>query len=230
MNPLNFNFTKRSPSATKDFAVIGLGRFGSAVCEALYKAGHEVLAIDEDERRINQALADHIASHAIVLDITEPAALKEAGLEQFNTVVVALGNFVEQSVIAVLALKDAGVNNVIAKASSEMHVRLLSKVGADQVVFPEREMGIELARVLAKPSIVDWLDLDAENSIAEIKVPESFIDKTLFEIQLRARYNVNLIGIRYDNRLDVALAPNMIFKEGMVLIIIGCSKAIENLA
>ncbi|NES89312.1 TrkA family potassium uptake protein, partial [Okeania sp. SIO2B9] len=145
----SWNFWQNLKSETKQFAVIGLGRFGKAVCLTLHNLGYEVLAIDREEKRVNQALTDKISSHALELDSTEINAIKQAGISDFDTVIVAIGNYLSESIITTLNLKEVGVKFVVAKASSETHVKLLNKVGADYVVFPEREMGCELARLLS---------------------------------------------------------------------------------
>ncbi|HEY9661798.1 MAG TPA: TrkA family potassium uptake protein, partial [Allocoleopsis sp.] len=129
----------KSLRPNRQFAVIGLGRFGRAVCMSLHHLGYEVLGIDTDERRVAQVLTDELASHAIQLDSTEPSALREAGLFEFDTVIVAIGNFVQESIVTTLNLKEGGVPHVVAKASSEIHGKLLKRVGADHVVYPEHE-------------------------------------------------------------------------------------------
>ena len=137
----------------RQFAVIGLGRFGRAVCGSLHKLGYEVLGTDIDEKRVSQILSDQLAAHAIQLDSTEPGALKEAGIFEFDTVIVAIGNYLQESIITTLNVKEAGVPYVVAKASSEIHGKLLQRVGADQVVFPENEAGCALARSSAGPGL-----------------------------------------------------------------------------
>ena len=124
---------------SRQFAVIGLGRFGRAVCSTLHKMGYEVMGTDIDEKLVTQALSQKIASHAIQLDSTDPEALREAGIFEIDTVIVAIGNYLQESIITTLNVKEAGVKHVVAKASSEIHGKLLKRVGADHVVFPEHE-------------------------------------------------------------------------------------------
>ena len=163
----------------RQFAVIGLGRFGRAVCLALHRMGYEVLGADIEEKLVAKVLMEQIVTHAIQLDSTEASALKEAGIFEFDTVIIAIGNFLEESIITTLNVKEAGVAYVIAKASSEIHGKLLERVGADHVVFPEQEAGFTLARTLTKPTILDRFELDPNNSIVEAIVPKKFHEKTI---------------------------------------------------
>jgi trk system potassium uptake protein TrkA len=213
----------------RQFTVIGLGRFGRAVCGTLHQLGYEVLGIDADEKRVDQLLVDKIVSHAMQLDSTEPTALKEAGIFEFDTAIVAIGNYLDASIITTLNLKEAGVKHVVAKASSEIHVKLLKKVGADYVVFPEHDAGCNLARSLTKPSILDRFDLDPENSIVELIVPEEFQGKTISELQLRNRYGLNLLAVSYDGRFQINPDPNNRFQKGSAMVVIGTNKNIDRL-
>ncbi|URR34654.1 TrkA family potassium uptake protein [Thermosynechococcus sp. HN-54] len=220
-------FRGRGVKLSQQFAVIGLGRFGRGVCETLHGMGYEVLGSDNQERLVNQVLQDHIVDHAIQLDSTDPQALKEAGLFEFETVIVAIGNHVDASIITTLNLKEAGVPNVIAKASSEIHKKLLERVGADRVVFPEYEAGCELARSLTRPAILDWFDLDPEKSIVEVKVPEAFHNRTVAEVELRSRYGLNLIALRFDDKFEINPSPNQKLNKGDIMVVIGANNDID---
>jgi trk system potassium uptake protein TrkA len=220
----------RSPN--RQFAVIGLGRFGRAVCSTLHSLGYEVLAVDENERRVAQALTDQIAAHAVQLDTTQPSALEEAGITDFDTVIVAIGNYVEESIITTLNLKEAGVNNVVAKASSEIHGKLLNRVGADHVVFPEHEMGCELARNLTSPGILDRFEIDPDNSIAEAIIPQAFDQKTILDLDLRNKYGLTVLAISQENqpeKFEINPSPVTRLKAGGVMVVIGNNRGIERL-
>jgi trk system potassium uptake protein len=229
VNLSNLNFFRSLRHENRQFAVIGLGRFGRAVCGTLHQLGYEVLGIDADEKRVDQLLIDKIVSHAMQLDSTEPAALREAGIFEFDTAIVAIGNYLDASVITTLNLKEAGVKHVVAKASSEVHVKLLKKVGADYVVFPEHDAGCNLARSLTKPSILDRFELDPENSIVELIVPEEFQGKTISELQLRNRYGLNLLAVSYDGKFQINPDPNNRFQKGSAMVVIGTNKNIDRL-
>ena len=229
MNLSSLNFFSNLRADDRQFAVIGLGRFGRAVCATLHSLGCEVLAVDVEEKKVNLALSDRIASHAIQLDTTEPNALKEAGIAEFETAIVAIGNYLAQSIITVLNLKEAGVPFVVAKASSEIHMKLLEKVGADRVVFPEREMGYELARNLTKPRLLDFFELDPEHSIVEVVVPEKFDGKTIAELELRKCYGLNVLAVAEGDKYQINPPANKRLQKGKAMVVIGSNKDIERL-
>ncbi|HLO51985.1 MAG TPA: TrkA family potassium uptake protein [Kamptonema sp.] len=229
MNLSSLNFFRSLRTENKQFAVIGLGRFGRAVCETLHSLGYEVLGVDTDEKKVNQILSDQIAAHALQLDSTEPTSLKEAGIFEFDTVIVAIGNYLAESITTTLNLKEGGVTHVVAKASSETHMKLLQKVGADHVVFPEREMGCALARTLTKPSILERFDLDPDHSIVELLVPEKFDGKTIADLELRRNYGLNLIAVSQANKFEINPQPNERLKKGSAMVVIGSNKDINRL-
>ncbi|MFW6358012.1 MAG: potassium channel family protein [Chroococcales cyanobacterium] len=215
--------------ANQQFAVIGLGRFGRAVCACLHKSGYEVLGTDIDEKRVAYALTERIAAHAIQLDSTESIALKEAGIFEFDTVVVAIGNYLQESIITTLNLKEAGVPYVVAKASSEVHGKLLKRVGADHVVFPEHQAGCALAYSLTKPAILDRFDIDPEHSIVEVLVPNEFHDQTIAQLQLRTRYGLNLLAVGQEDKFQINPSPHQRLYKGLVMIVLGSNKDIQRL-
>jgi trk system potassium uptake protein TrkA len=230
MNFSSWNFLRNLRTEKKQFAVIGLGRFGSAVCSTLHKSGYEVLAVDKEEKRVTSALSDQIASHALLLDSTETSALREAGILEFDTVIVAVGSFLAESITTTLNLKEGGVANVIAKASSETHAKLLNKVGADMVVFPEQEMGQQLARQLTRPRLLDQFELDAEHSIVEMIVPDEFDGKTIAELELRRRYGLNLLAIKNEgDKMEVNPLSNRKLYKGTMIVVVGSNQDINRL-
>ncbi len=225
----SLKFFRSLRAENKQFAVIGLGRFGKAVCSTLHDLGYEVLGVDTDEKKVTQALNDRIAAHVVQLDSTEPSALQGAGIFEFETVIVAIGNYLAESITTTLNLKEGGVTHVIAKASSETHLKLLKKVGADHVVFPEREMGCSLARILTKPSILERFDLDPNHSIVELLVPEKFDGKTISELELRRRYGLNLLAVGRAEKFEINPQPNERLKKGEVMVVVGSNKDINRL-
>ncbi len=216
-------------TANRQFAVIGLGRFGRAVCSSLHRMGYEVIGADRDEKLVAKVLTEKIANHAVQLDSTNPTALKQAGIFEFDTVIVAIGNYVEESVVTALNLKEAGVKHVVAKASSEIHRKLLEKVGANRVVFPEYEAGYHLAYTLTKPSILDRFDLDQNNSIVEILVPEEFEGKTLKEVGLRVNYRLNVLAIGNDDQFKINPGLEERLYKGLSIVVIGANEDIQAL-
>ncbi|NES04319.1 MAG: TrkA family potassium uptake protein [Okeania sp. SIO2F4] len=226
----SWNFWQNLRPENKQFAVIGLGRFGRAVCETLHNLGYEVLAIDKEEKKVNLALTDEISSHAFKLDSTEINAIKQAGILDFDTVIVAIGNYLAESITTTLNLKELGVKSVVAKASSETHKKLLEKVGADYVVFPEREMGCELARLLTKPGIIDKFDIDPEHSIVEIIVPDKFDGKTIADLEIRNKYGLNLLAVSAeDEKFTINPKLSTILKKGTAIIVLGSNEDINRL-
>ena len=225
----SLNFLTNSRSNSRQFAVIGLGRFGRAVCTSLHKMGYEVLGTDIDERLVSQVLTQKVASHAIQLDSTEPESLKEAGIFEMDTVIVAIGNYLQESIITTLNVKEAGVEYVVAKASSEIHGKVLKRVGADRVVFPEYEAGCALASTLTQPGFLERFELDTENSIVEILTPEEFHGKTLAQLDLRNRYGLNVLAIGDGEKFLTNPHPGQILNKGLVMVVIGSNKNLQRL-
>jgi trk system potassium uptake protein len=229
LSSLGFFSQLRSNTKSKQYAVIGLGRFGRAVCEALHQQGYDVVGIDTNDDRVAEALSDRIVGHGRTLDSTNPSALAEAGILELDTVIVAIGNYIQESIITTLNVKEGGVPHVVAKASSETHVKLLKKVGADHVVFPERDGGYSLARSLTKPGLLERFDLDPENSIVEVIVPESFGGKTIRDLALRSRYGVNLIAHSQDGKFIVNPDSMTVLQPGSAIVLVGANRDIAKL-
>lgn len=225
----SLDFFRSLRKNNQQFAVIGLGRFGRGVCQTFHRLGYEVLGTDVDEKRVGQVMADQLVDHALQLDSTDPLALKEAGIFEFETVIVAIGNYLQESIITTLNLKEAGVSYVVAKASSEVHGKLLERVGANRVVYPEFEAGCTLARALTKPSILDRFELDPEKSVVEVVVPAEFHGRTIAELELRSRYGLNLIALSCDQKFEINPSPNLRLQNGMLMVVIGDNKDIDRL-
>ena len=224
-----FHSLRRDSAKNKQFAVIGLGRFGRAVASTLSRQGYDVLCVDFDENRVAQVLSDNIATHARQLDSTQPAALREAGVFEQDTVIVAIGNYVQESIITTLNVKEGGVPHVVAKASSEVHMKLLKKVGADHVVFPEHECGCALAQSLTRPGILDRFELDPDNSIVEVLVPDQFNGKSIADLQLRNSYGLNLLAVSRDGKFEINPDPGVRLQKGSAMVVIGSNQDINRL-
>ncbi|ESA35421.1 hypothetical protein N836_12000 [Leptolyngbya sp. Heron Island J] len=232
MNLSSLKFFRNLRANNRQFAVIGLGRFGRAVCLTLHGMGYEVLGIDVDENRVAQVLTDQIAAHAVQMDSTQPSALQEAGIPDFDTVIIAIGNYIQESIITTLNVKEAGVANVVAKASTEIHGKLLRRVGADHVVFPEFEMGCELARSLTRPGVLDRFELDPDHSIVEVVVPQEFDGKTIVELDLRNHYGLTLMAISKENAMDkfeINPSPVTRLRAGTLMVVVGANRGIDKL-
>jgi trk system potassium uptake protein len=207
------------------YAVIGLGRFGSSLATTLYQAGNEVLAIDRNEERIEE-YKDHV-TYAVVADSTDEEALKGVGIRNFDAVIVAIGDDIQASILTVLVLKELGVQKVVAKAINKRHGQVLYKVGADWVVFPERDMGERVAIQLMSPNVLDYIELAKDYSIEEVKVHPSMIGKNLRELNLRARFNITVIAITNKREVTISPSPDRIIKEGDILVVIGENKDLD---
>lgn len=205
--------------ATRQYAVIGLGRFGISVAGRLHEAGQEVLGIDINEERVEEA--ELFVTHAVVADTTEEDALKSVGIRNFDRVIVAIGNDMQSSILTVLLLKELGVKKVIAKALGKHHGKVLEKVGADWIIYPERDMGERVANQLLSPNMLNYIELSTEYNIEEILIPESMAEQSLRELDIRAKYNVSAIAVVRDGNVVISPSPDEIIHKGDMLVLIG---------
>ncbi|WP_418792184.1 potassium channel family protein [Phosphitispora sp. TUW77] len=203
----------------KQFAVIGLGRFGTGVAKTLNTMGYEVLAIDDDEDKI-QEIINHV-THAIQVDAKDEHALKALGIRNFDVVIVAIGHDMQASILVTVLLKELGVKCVVAKAQTELHGKVLEKVGADKVVYPERDMGARLAHSLVSSNVLDHIELSPNHSILEVVTPDIFVGKTLKESALRAQYNITVMAIKRGKEIIVSPSPDDPIEENDILVAIG---------
>lgn len=211
----------------KQFAVIGLGRFGTSVAMTLQSLGHEVLAIDSVEEQV-QKLSD-VVTHVVQADTTDENSLKALGLRNFDAVVVAIGEDVQANVATTLLLKEMGIPYIIAKAKNALHGKMLEKIGADRVVYPERDMGQRVAHGLVSANVLDYIELSPNLSLVEVAAPESFFGKTLAQADLRALYGVNVVAIKRYEDLIVPPQPNELICDGDILIVIGATEGIHRI-
>lgn len=182
----------------QNFAVIGLGRFGGSVCTTLIDAGQEVLAIDKDEARVNDY--KEIATQAVVADAQEEDVLRSLGIRNFDHVIIAIGEDIQASILVTLMVKEQGVQFVTAKAQNQYHAKVLEKLGVNQVVHPERDMGARIAKKLTSKNILDYLNLDANFKIAEILITNSKLaDKSLASLDFREKFNLNVIALGHSH-------------------------------
>lgn len=209
----------------KQFAIIGLGRFGTSVAVTLTTMGYEVLAIDNDEDRVNGIIEE--VTHAVQVDALDEHALKAVGIRNFDVVVVAIGHEVQASILVTVMLKEMGVGKVVAKAQTALHGKVLERVGADKVVYPERDMGVKVAHALVSKNIMDQISLSPEYSLVEMVAPPQFINKTLVESGARQKYGVSILAIRRDK--DMIISPNatQMIREGDVLVVIGKGEKLQ---
>lgn len=210
-----------------EFAVIGLGRFGSSVARTLYGLGHKVLALDKSEEKI-RLLVDQV-THTVQLDATDPDALRAVGITNFDAVVVAIGMDIQESILSTMLLKELGCRRVIAKAVDERQGKVLERIGADVVVFPERDMGVRVAHTLASPNVLEYITLSPNYRIEEMRVSERLDGRTIGDLELRARYGVNVLLIRRDSQLLISPGTDVRLQSGDVLVIVGENRQLNKM-
>lgn len=208
--------------------VIGLGRFGSAAARELMLLGNEVLAIDSDEAVVNDISPD--ITHAVQADATDEDALRAVGAADFEHAIVAISGDTEASIFATMALKILGVRNVIAKAATPLHGAILERVGADRVVYPEREMGQRISHSFMIPGVIDYLDVAPKFGIVKIKPPASFVGRSLKDVELSVRHGLTPIALRRGDEVAVNPHRDDIIRETDELILIGRDDRMEGLA
>ncbi len=202
----------------KTYAVFGLGRYGVAVARELVENGREVIAVDFHQELVNDAAA--YLPVCKCADVTDPEVIERLGIGSIDTVIVCMASNLEASVMAVTLCKDAGVPTVIAKCGSEMHRKILLRVGADQVVFPEHESGIRLAKNLLSSGFIDMISLSADVSLVEIDVKEEWVGRSLMELGLRNRYDINVVAIRHGGTISTVVDPALPLTGDMQLFVI----------
>jgi trk system potassium uptake protein TrkA len=211
----------------KQFAVLGLGRFGSSLAKTLYGLGHDVLAVDEREEVV-QDISDSV-THAIQADAADESTLRSLGLRNFDVAIVTIGSDIQASILVTLILKELGVKYVVAKAQSELHAKVLYKIGADRVVFPERDMGVRLAHNLVSTNILDFIELSSDYSIVEVAALSEWKGKTLKELNMRVKYGINIIAIRREGKINVSPKAEDRIMENDVLVVVGDNDGIIRL-
>lgn len=214
-------------SINKTYAVLGLGRYGRSVAEELVKNGAEVLAVDIDQHNVNNAIETIPVCKCA--DITEPEVIKRLGISNIDVVIVAMASNLEASVMAVTLCKEAGVETVIVKCGNEMHQKILFRIGADKVIFPEKESGIRLAKNLLTSGFSEMIELSDEVSMVEIDVRNEWVGKTLIELSLRKKYDINVVAIRKGDEISTTIDPGIPLEKGMELIVIANTSKLQKL-
>lgn len=211
----------------KQFVVIGMGHFGASIATTLFGMGHDVLAIDINEEKV-QEITDRV-THTVQADSTNENALLALGIKNFDVAVVSIGQDMQSNILTTLILKEMGVKYVVAKARTELHGKVLYRIGADQVIFPERDMGVRVAHNLVAANILDYIELSPDFSIVELVAPDNFVGRSLLDLDLRARYSVNVIAIKSGEELNLTPMAEDIIKKGDVLILAGENKKLKRL-
>ena len=211
----------------QSFAVFGLGRYGTALAKELVQSGADVLAVDSDKDIVNSVVQDIPLSKCA--DVTDPEVIKQLGISNVDVVVIAMATNLEASVMATMLCTEAGVKTVIAKCGSEMECKILSKIGADQVIFPEKESGVRLAKKLVNFGLVDLVELSKDASLFELKVRPEWVGKSLIELNLRKKYGFNVVAIFENEEVNTYIAPDRPLDDSMRLIAIGNPAKLNNM-
>ena len=213
--------------SSKQFVIIGLGRFGSSVAKTLYALGHDVLAIDSNEDLV-QEISDSV-THAVQMDASDENALRTLGLRNFDVAVVTIGANIQASVMATLLVKDMGIKYIIAKGNSDLHAKVLYKIGADRVILPEKDMGVRVAHNLVSSSILDYIELSPDYSIIEIESPKEWYGKSMKELSLRSKYGINVMAIKRNNEVNISPDADDVINKDDIVVAIGSAEDLTKL-
>lgn len=211
----------------KSFAVIGLGQFGITLAETLAESNCDVLAIDDNGEKI-QEVADKV-TYAVKADVREPGVLESLGVRNVDVAVIAVAENLEASITATMQAKELGVPFVLAKAMNSLHGRILEKIGADEVIYPEKSMGLRVARNLLSSGFVDIFELSPDFSMAEFAIPGDWVGKCLAELGIREKYHVNIIAVKKGDSVNVNMKPDVPLEEDCLLIAIGKNEDLNRL-
>jgi len=211
----------------KSYAVFGLGRYGQAVAKELISFGAEVIAVDINEETVNDAVGE--IPFCKCADITDPDVIKQLGISNVDVVIIAMASNLEASVMATMLCKGAGVSTVIVKCANEMNCRILERIGADKVVFPERESGVRLAKNLVSSGFMDIMELSEDISMIELNVRDEWQGKTPVELNLRRKYGINIVAIYRGEKVTIEIDPSKPLEKDMKLIVIANTNKLERL-
>ena len=211
----------------REFVIIGVGEFGNNVAKTLSNSGATVMVVDKDEAQLEN-IADYV-TYSVCVDATNPEAMKQLGIRNYDGAIVGIGHNLETSVLITMQLKEMGVPFIMVKASTDIEGRILAKVGADKVIFPDREMGIQIGNNIMNGNYFEAIELSEEYSIVDIAVPKSWVGKTLQEANIRSKYGVNVIGIRNLQEMNINPAATHTLTDDDVLIILGHNTDIQDL-
>lgn len=212
----------------KQYLVIGLGKFGMSVAKTLYALGNDVMAIDSDENTV-QEISDSV-THSVQVDATDEAALRSLGIRNFDVAVIAIGSDIQSSVMITLLVKELGIKYIIAKALSELHAKVLYKIGADRVILPEKDMGVRVAHNLVSTNILDYIEVSPDYSIAEIISLPEWKGYTLRELNIRAKHGINVMAIKRLNDINITPGAEDVIQEGDIIVAIGTSEDLSKLS
>lgn len=209
----------------KSILLIGLGRFGKHVAMKLNKLGHQVMAVDADEERVSDVLP--FVTNALIGDSTNEAFLSSLGVGNFDVCIVTIGSDFQSSLETTSLLKELGAKKVISRASRDVHEKFLLRNGADEVVYPEKQLASWTAIRFTSDHILDYIELDGEHAVYEVMVPANWQGKTVGELDIRRKYNINILGTRHNNKLELSVTPNTMFTAEHTLMVLGTYKDVQ---
>jgi trk system potassium uptake protein len=209
----------------KQFAVVGLGRFGGSVCRELYSMGHEVLAIDINEDRVHDFAK--YSTHAVVANATDENTLLSLGIRNFEYVIVAIGDNIQASILCTLLLKELNVKHVWVKAQNNYHHKVVEKIGADRIIHPEHDMGVRIAHYLVSEKIIDYIELSPDYSIVELIASHKVANRTIGKLDIRAKYGCTILGIKRGQEVIISPFPDQLILEKDIIIVIGQNKDLK---
>ncbi|MDD2494325.1 MAG: TrkA family potassium uptake protein [Tissierellia bacterium] len=211
----------------KQFIVIGCGRFGSSVAKTLTKLGHEVMVIDKDADIIKD-ISEYVA-HAVQMDALDEASFRTIGIRNFDVAVIAIGSDIEASIMATLIAKEAGVPVVIAKALTEIHGKVLKRIGADKIIYPERDMGMRVAYGISAPNILDIIEFSPDYSIIETEALKEWENKSLKDLNLSRQYGMTVIAIKTGDKINIVPSSEEIIKKDDVIVVLGSNANLKRI-
>lgn len=209
----------------KSYVVVGLGRFGSAVARQLSESGCEVLAMDTSSELVQDVAQD--VTQAVVADAQDQDVLRALGVRDFDCAIIAIGDNLAASVLATMNMQELGVPHIVCKAHDEIHRKVLEKMGADRVVIPEKENAIRLAKSLAAPNLLDYIELSSDYGIVEVPVPKSWCGKSLKELDVRAKMGINIIAVEREGQINASLSADYRFAANDIIVVLGDTPTIE---
>jgi trk/ktr system potassium uptake protein len=212
---------------SRQFVIIGLGRLGSAMVSTLTSLGHEVLGIDHDEEVVQDLSAEFPQAHLVAADATEESVLRDLNVGQFDGAAVVIGENMEAGILATANLKELGVPFVVSRAMSRLHARVLERIGADQIIEPEKDMGAQLARTMASPGVMDYVDLGEDEALIESEVPEEWVDKSLAELQLSRQSGLTILALKPRGKAGTIPSGDTVLHEGDVIVVGGTKKDLD---
>lgn len=212
-------------SMKKQFAVIGLGRFGGSICKELSRQGMEVMAIDKSEEKVNEY--KDIVTHAVIADSTDEQTLRSLGIRNFDHVIVGIGDNIQTSILTTLMLTELGVKHITVKAQNDYHEKVLNRIGAHAVVHPERDIAVRIAHHIVSNNVLDYLELSEDHSIVEIVAGNKMDGHTLIDLNIRAKYGINIMAIKRGERVIISPQAKEVILNGDILFVIGADVDIE---